>query len=161
MNSISSSISAEPVVYFDDVVAGETYTSTARTVTEADVVNFAGLSGDFHPLHMDASYAAAAPFGQRIAHGMLVVSMSAGLVVKLPLMRALETTTLALVGMECRFLQPTFIGDTIHAVIEVVGKTESRKSDRGRVELRRSIVNQNGQVVIEGVWTLLLRRRPT
>lgn len=143
---------------FDDVPVGATFTTGGRTVTDADVVNFAGLSGDFHSLHMDETFAASTTHGRRLAHGMLVVSMTAGLVAKLPLMGLLERTTLGLVGVECKFLKPTFIGDTIRVVLHVVEKTESRKLDRGAVVMRRTVLNQNGDAVIEGIWKLIVRR---
>lgn len=146
-------------LYWEDVQTGDRFSSGGRTVTEADVVNFAGLSGDFHALHMDETFAATTPVGRRIAHGMLVVSMSAGLVAKLPLMRALERTTLGLTEVSCRFVKPTLIGDTVTVDVEVIEKRESRKPDRGVLVMRRSIRNQHGVVVIEGNWVLVIRRR--
>ena len=147
-------------IYFEDIEVGHAVTSPGRTMTEADIVNFAGLSGDFHSLHMDATYAASTPNGQRIAHGMLIVAMSAGLVAKLPFMRLIEQATLGLSGIECRFLKPVFIGDTVQVRLEVAQKTASRKPGRGTVVVRRVIVNQNGDTVIEGNWKLVLRMRP-
>jgi acyl dehydratase len=144
---------------WDDVQVGDRCSSGGRTVTEADVVNFAGLSGDFHALHMDETFAAASPAGQRIAHGMLVVSMSAGLVAKLPLMRGIERTTLGLKELSCRFLRPTMIGDTVSVDLEVVEKRDGSKPDRGVLVMRRSIRNQRGEVLIEGDWVLVVRRR--
>jgi acyl dehydratase len=149
----------DQVLYWDDVQVGDRCTSGGRTVTEADVVNFAGLSGDFHALHTDETFAAASPAGRRIAHGVLVVSMSAGLVAKLPLMRGLERTTLGLKELSCRFLRPTMIGDTVSVDLEVADKRDGSKPDRGVVVMRRSIRNQQGIVVIEGSWVLVVRRR--
>lgn len=150
----------DTILWFDDVREGDTFVSPGRTVTEADIVNFAGLSGDFHSLHMDATYAASTPHGQRIAHGMLIVAMSAGLVAKLPFMRLIERATLGVSGVECRFLKPVFIGDTVHVRMEVVQKTLSRKSDHGTVVVRRVFVNQRGDTVIEGDWKIVLKMRP-
>ncbi|TFZ02818.1 acyl dehydratase [Ramlibacter henchirensis] len=146
-------------IHFEDLATGQSFTTGGRTVTEADVVNFAGLSGDFHSLHMDETFAAGTPHGRRIAHGMLIVSMTAGLVARLPLMRGLERTTIGLASVNCRFLRPTFIGDTIRVRVEVQEKQEGRKPDRGSVVLRRSVTNQNDEVVVEGLWTLAVRRR--
>jgi acyl dehydratase len=109
---------------------------------------------------MDATYAASTPNGQRIAHGMLIVAISAGLVAKLPFMRLIEQATLGLSGLECRFLKPVFIGDTVQVRLEVAQKTASRKPGRGTVVVRRVIVNQNGDTVIEGDWKLVLKMRP-
>jgi acyl dehydratase len=152
-------IAEDAPIWFEDVCAGDGFTTGARTVTEADVVNFAGLSGDFHALHMDETYAASTPLGRRIAHGLLIVSMTAGLVARLPLMRGLERTTLGLAGVDCRFVRPTFIGDTIRVHLEVVETKEGRKPDRGTVVLRRRVTNQKDEVVVEGLWTLSVRRR--
>jgi acyl dehydratase len=146
------------LLYFEDLQVGEKFLSVGRTVTEADVVNFAGLSGDFHSLHMDETYAAKA-YGRRIAHGMLVVSMTSGLVGRLPIMRAIEQTTLGLGSVDCRFLKPTFIGDTIRVQLEVAGKKASSKTDRGWVTMRRAVLNQHGEAVVEGDWKIVVKRR--
>jgi acyl dehydratase len=144
--------------YFDDVQLGERFESGGRTVTEADIVGFAGLSGDFHSLHMDAEYAAKTPHGQRIAHGLLVLSMMSGLAARLPIMRAIERATLGVAGIECRFLKPVFIGDTIRVQVEIAGKTPGRKPDRGTLAMRRTALNQRGEAVLEATWQIVLRR---
>jgi acyl dehydratase len=148
-------------MHFDDFEVGDTYRSASRTVTEADVVNFAGLSGDYHALHMDEPYASATPYGRRIAHGMLIVAMSSGLVSRLPVMRLLERTTIGLAGVECRFVKPTFIGDTVHVSVSIESKTPGRKPDRGTLAMRRTVLNQHGEPVVEGVWKLVVRTRLT
>ncbi len=148
-------------MHFEDFEVGDTYISPSRTVTEADVVNFAGLSGDYHALHMDETYASATPYGRRIAHGMLIVAMSSGLVSRLPAMRLLERTTIGLAGIECRFVKPTFIGDTVHVSVSIDSKTPGRKPDRGTLAMRRKVVNQHGEPVVEGVWKLVVRTRST
>lgn len=148
------------VLWFDDITPGDAFVSPGRTVTEADIVAFAGLSGDFHSLHMDETFAAATPHGRRIAHGMLIVAMSAGLAAKLPFMRFIERSTLGLSSVTCRFLKPVFIGDTVHVRLEVASATPGRKPDRGTVVVRRVIVNQHGVPVVEGDWSLVLKTRP-
>jgi acyl dehydratase len=150
----------DAVLWFEDVQTGDSFASPGRTVTEADVVAFAGLSGDFHSLHMDATYAAATLHGQRIAHGMLIVAISAGLVAKLPFMRFIERSTLGLSALACRFLKPVFIGDTVHVRLEVAQKLPGRKPDRGTLILRRTITNQHGVAVVEGDWNIVVRTRP-
>lgn len=147
-------------LYFEDLVPGQPQRSGGRTVTEADVVSFAGLSGDFHSLHMDETYAAGTVHGRRIAHGLLVVSMTSGLVARLPLMLGLEKTTLGLTQVDLRFVRPTFIGDTIRVELEVQDKQEGRKPDRGSVTIRRVVINQHDERVLEGSWTLVVRRNP-
>ncbi len=146
-------------LYFEDLETGDTFETPARTVTEADVVNFAGLSGDFHALHMDETYASGTPHGRRIAHGLLVVSISSGLVSRLPLMRLLERTTIGLAGIECRFVKPTFIGDTIRVTLTIAGKTPGRRPDRGTLDMRRTALNQDGEPVMEGTWKMVVRTR--
>ena len=148
------------VLYFEDVGLGEKFETAGRTVTEADIVGFAGLSGDFHALHMDAEFAAKTPHGQRIAHGMLVLAMSSGLAQRLPLMKLIERSTIGLAGIEVRFPKPTFIGDTIRILVEVAEKIPGKKPDRGTVVLKRLAVNQRGETVMEASVRLVLRTRP-
>ncbi|WP_375459686.1 MaoC/PaaZ C-terminal domain-containing protein [uncultured Enterovirga sp.] len=159
MTEPSFALAEDRQLFFEDLRAGDVCLSGGRTVTEADIVNFAGVSGDFHALHMDESYAAGTAHGRRMAHGMLVVAMTAGLVVRLPIMRGIERSTLGLAGVNLRFLEPTFIGDTIRVELSVTETRESRKPDRGVIMMRRRVLNQHDQPVVEGDWTLVLRRR--
>ncbi len=145
-------------VYFETLTIGERFISPGRTITETDIVNFAALSGDYNQLHTDAQFAATTQHGQRIAHGLLVLSVTSGLSSRLPVMKAMETTLIGLAELKCRWRKPTLIGDTLHVVMEVVEKTESRKPDRGTVLLRRMAVNQHGDAVLESDWSLVLQR---
>ncbi|MCC7182298.1 MAG: (R)-hydratase [Rhodocyclaceae bacterium] len=154
-----SNLRAEPC-FFEDLSLGDTFDSPTRTVTEADVVNFACLSADHNRLHVDADYAKTSPFGQRIAHGMLVLSIMSGLVTRMQLNQHLEPSLMGLLDIQCRFPKPTFIGDTLRVSVQVVEKTETSKPDRGVVAFRRQVINQRGAAVVEGVWKLLVRRRP-
>jgi acyl dehydratase len=147
-------------LHFEDLHVGDSFMSTGRTITEADIVGFAGLSGDYHALHTDETYAGSTPHGRRIAHGMLIVAVTAGLLARLPVMRLLERTTIALAGLECRFLRPTFIGDTIRVRMTVAEKLPGRKPDRGTLLMRRSVLNQRDEVVVEGTWRIVVRARP-
>jgi 3-hydroxybutyryl-CoA dehydratase len=139
--------------YFEDHLLGNTTRTRSRTVTEADVVGFAGLSGDWHPLHTDVAYAAAGPFGERIAHGMLVLSIATGLA-------PLDVDTVqAFYGIDkLRFINPTKLGDTIHVVTEVV-ELVPRGESSGVVCNQVSIVNQHEQVVATAQFRMLVRRR--
>lgn len=150
----------DDVAYADDLVVGARYESPARTVTEADIAAFAGLSGDYNRLHTDAVYAGASGYGQRIAHGLLVLSIVSGLGTRTALMRRMEPAILGLLNVDCRWPKPTFIGDTLHVVIEVAETRPTRKPERGVVILRRSAVNQRGETVMDSAWTLLVRNRP-
>ncbi|MBL8381674.1 MAG: acyl dehydratase [Burkholderiales bacterium] len=146
-------------VDFDDLAVGDRFVTAARTVTEADIVAFAGLSGDFNQLHTDAEFAAATPHGKRIAHGLLVLSIMSGLCTRLPVNRFMERAIIGLAGLEAKWLRPVFIGDTLHVVVEVVAKTPSRKPGRGTVGFRRSAVNQAGQTVLETTWAIVMSAR--
>ena len=152
--------STDKTCYFEDLRIGEVFDSATRTITEADIVNFAGLSADYNRLHVDAEYAKGTAYGQRIAHGLLVLAVMSGLVTRMPLNHRLEPSLMGLLDMQCRFPKPTFIGDTLRVRVEVAEKTETSKADRGVVAFRRQVVNQRGDVVAEGVWKLLVRRRP-
>jgi acyl dehydratase len=142
-------------MYFDDVEVGQEWDSGGRTVTEADVVNFAGISGDFNPIHMDHEFAKQSHFQQRIAHGLLVQAIASGLAVQIPLMR-----TLALLSTrEWYFRAPVFIGDTIRVITKVLEKDSRGKGRRGVITWQRQIMNQAGKVVQEGVTLTLVEGR--
>jgi acyl dehydratase len=130
---------------FDALNLGDRWQSTARTVTESDIVSFAGLTGDYNPLHVDHEFAATTPWGKPIAHGLMGLSWVAGLGSSAP-----RPNTVALVAIrEWEFLKPVFVGDTLHVVTEVVGK-QAKGRRAGRVTWRRSLVNQRGVVVQQG-----------
>lgn len=146
-------------LYFEDIKEGATYTSPARTVTEADIVAFAGLSGDYNALHTDAEFAGKTQHGQRIAHGLLVLSIVSGLSTRLPFMKAMETTLIGLSNLQCRWRRPSFIGDTLRVKLEVVEKNASHKPDRGTVILSRKAINQSDETVMVSEWHLVLKRQ--
>lgn len=145
-------------VHWETLNTGDTFRTAGRTVTEADIVAFAGLSGDYNALHTDAEYAASTPHGGRIAHGLLVLSIVSGLSTRLPVMKCMERTILGLANLQCRWKRPTKIGDTLHVVLEVGDKGPGAKPDRGTVVLKRTAVNQRGEVVMESDWSLVLKR---
>ena len=140
---------------FDQFTEGAEFVSPARTVTETDVVAFAGLSGDFNPLHTDAAFAAATPFGQRIAHGMLIAAMATGMANWTGIF---EGTTLALMEQLIQYKGPVRFGDTVHLRLTVAEKKPTSKADRGIVVFATQVVNQDGQAVLDGRWTLMMRR---
>lgn len=153
-----ANLHAEPCC-FEDLGVGNSFDSPTRTVTEADVVNFACLSADFNRLHVDAEFAKGAAYGQRIAHGLLVLAVMSGLVTRMQLNQHLEPSLMGLLDIQCRFPKPTFIGDTLRVRVEVAAKHETSRPDRGVVEFRRQVINQRDEVVVEGTWKLLVRRR--
>ncbi|WP_404301251.1 MaoC/PaaZ C-terminal domain-containing protein [Alicycliphilus denitrificans] len=136
---------------------GDSFRTAGRTITEADVVNFACLSGDFNRLHVDAEYAAGTNFGQRIAHGLLVLSVLSGLTTQSSGYRALEPWILALLDVSCRFPKPTFIGDTVHVQVTVAERTPSSRPGRSIVVFRREAVNQRGEVVVQADFKMMVR----
>lgn len=141
---------------FDEFVIDEEIVSGARTVTEADVVNFACLSGDFHPEHMNGEYARKGPLGERIAHGLLVMSIATGL---LNQTGAFEGTSIAIVEVTARFVKAVKFGDTIRAIQKIVGKKETTKPDRGVLTSRITVLNQNDEMILEASLAALLYRR--
>ena len=146
-------MSNEPL-YYDDVQVGDTWQSGARTVTETDVVMFAGLTGDFNPLHVDDEFARESFYGQRIAHGLYGTSLVAGLGSHSPLMR-----TEAFVAIrDWYFLKPMFLGDTMHVHTEVLEKRESGRR-RGTVVWKRQLINQKGEIVQSGLFESVVSRR--
>jgi acyl dehydratase len=143
-------------LYFDDLEVGQEWESGGRTVTEADIVTFAGFSGDFNPIHIDHAYAATTPFRRPIAHGFGVFSIASGLGVQTPAVR-----TIALLGVrEWRFQLPVFPGDTIKVRTRVVEKTPRGRGKRGEVVWYRGIFNQDGKIVQEGEIMTLVECRP-
>lgn len=140
---------------FDEFLDGERIVSAARTLTEADVVAFAGLSGDFTPLHVDAEYASSTPFRGRIAHGLLVQSIASGLAAQTG---AFEGTVVAFREMRIEFQAPVVPGDTIRLELELVERDARPKPRRGWLRFASRVFNQRDDLVIDGHWTLILAR---
>lgn len=141
--------------YFEEIQVGEEYVSPGRTVTEADIVIFAGLSGDYNVLHTDAEFMKTSIFGERIAHGLLGLAIQSGLLART--MR--PYATLAFLGLRWKFKGPIKIGDTIRVKAKVIEKRETSKQDRGIITLQRQVVNQQGEVVQEGETDVMVERR--
>lgn len=140
-------------LYFDDLHVGDQWTSRPRSISVDDVRQFASLTGDFNPLHWDDDYARETPFGRPIAHGLLGLSVGAGLSSECPMVE-----TIAFLGIsQWRFLKPIYHGDTIHLVTQVV-ELEARGRKRGRVCWKQTVVNQQGQAVQEGLFETLISR---
>ena len=143
-----------PSLYFDDFSLGQTFVTRGRTITESDLVNFAGLSWDHNHLHTDAEYAASTQFGSRIAHGLLGVVVHAGLSYQIT-----EDSILALLELSWRFKAPIHIGDTIHVEQVVRSMKESSQGDRGTLTFDKKVINQKNEVVQTGRTTVLLAKR--
>ncbi|HEV1283656.1 MAG TPA: MaoC/PaaZ C-terminal domain-containing protein [Bryobacteraceae bacterium] len=143
-------------MYFEDYMIDEVRTSRGRTITEADIVNFAGLSGDFVELHMNEEYARTGPFGKRIAHGALVFSISTGLMVQ---MTGSQEAIVAFRGVDqLRFAAPVFIGDTIHVVKKTIDK-QTKDGIRGLVTFETTVLNQDGKPVLTYFDRLMIKCR--
>lgn len=137
---------------YDTLSEGDRFTTRGRTVTEADVVGFGTLTGDLHPQHVDADWSESSRFGERIAHGLLVLSYAAGLVPFDP------ERVVALRGVrDAVFKAPVKLGDTIHVEGEIAKKKELDPG-HGLVEVRWRVLNQRGKLVMRAAVEVVWRR---
>ena len=141
--------------YFEEFAIGDKVTSQGRTITEADIVAFAGLSGDYNPVHIDAEFAKAGMFGERIAHGLLILSIASGLAWQLGFMAG---TADAFLSLDWKFAGATKIGDTLKVSAEVAQKRDMPGSGGGMIVFNVEVTNQRGEVVQKGKWSVLIRR---
>lgn len=145
-------------MFLEDFKVGQSYTSPARTITEADVVSFAGLSGDYNPIHTDAEFSGKTQFKQRIAHGMLGLSILTGLGSRSGI---LDGSAIAFLGIEeWKFSGPILFGDTVHVRMTVSEVRPSSKPGAGVLKRRMELVNQRGEVVQSGTFVTLVRAKP-
>lgn len=144
-------------LYFEEFVEGAEIVSPARTITESDIALFAGLTGDYNPLHTDAEYAQGTLFGQRIAHGLLGLSIASGLGWRIGF---LEGTVEAFRDLEWKFSQPVFIGDTVHIRVRIGEKKPVQRLGGGSVTFEVRMLNQHGDIVQRGSWKLLFKGKP-
>ncbi|TMJ01704.1 MAG: dehydratase [Alphaproteobacteria bacterium] len=139
---------------YEEFEVGQRFETPHRTVTEADIDSFAGLTADFNPVHMDDVFAAENGFGGRITHGPMIVGMAFGLASRADVM---DGTVLALLEIGWKFIKPVRPGDTISAIFTVIEKRPTRAPDRGVVTLQIDVLNQHGDVVQTGTATALIR----
>lgn len=145
-------------LFFEEFEEGQTIVTPGRTVTEADIVTFAGLSGDFNSIHTDQKYAAESPFGARVAHGLLGLSIASGLAVRTGI---LEGTVLAFREVrDWKFSKPIFIGDTIHVEIEVQSAKPMPRLGGGMLELTLDVLNERSESTMKGTWLILVESQP-
>ena len=144
-------------MFFEEITEGFNIASQGRTITETDVVVFAGVSGDYNPLHTDESYAKQTVFGGRIAHGLLGLSVASGLAMQLGFMTG---TVEAFRELTWKFRLPVLMGDTIHIVATATSKKAIRGYKGGLVNFDLDVVNQKGESVQKGTWTLLVKSKP-
>jgi len=142
---------------WEDFPVGKTVKTPALTVTETHLVQFAGLTGDYYPIHTDVEWASKSPFGQRIAHGPLTFAFAVGLMYQ---SQAYGDAIIAWLGADgIRAAAPVFIGDTVHVVAEVTGSRGAKDPSRGVVSLRYMVRNQRDEEVMSFDFTLLMRSR--
>ena len=146
------------MTYFEDYVIGSSHESYGRTVTEADIVAHAGQTGDFYPHHMDAEFCATQPFGQRMAHGTLILSMAIGMLSG----GEINEEAMSYGYDRVRFIRPVFIGDTIRARSEIIALRDHAKQPEriGIADERVEVTNQHGETVLALVKVYAVNRRP-
>lgn len=143
--------------FFEDFRVGENWRTARRTITEADLLMFSGLTGDFNPIHTDEEFAKSTPFGGRVLHGPAAFAIATGLESRLGLK---EGTAIAFLGMTWDMKGPIKIGDTIHVDQTVTSMRETKKPTTGIVFFNVKIVNQRSEIVHEGEWKVMFFRRP-
>lgn len=142
---------------YEDFSLRQKFVTPARTVVEYDVAAFAGLSGDFNPVHTDREFAAATAFGQPLAHGALGLSIATGLIARTGVF---DGTAIAFLGIDnWKFSKPIFFGDTIHVEFTISAMRETSNPEAGILTRSVQIVNQRGETVQSGEMTLMVRRR--
>lgn len=149
--------SARRGLYFEEFEEGSEARSPARTITESDIYTFAGLTGDYNPVHTDAEFAKSMLFGQRIAHGLLGLSIASGLGWRIGFF---EGTVDAFIDLDWKFSKPVFIGDTVHIQVRIGEKKPMKRLGGGTVTFDVRLLNQHGEVVQKGTWRLLFRGKP-
>jgi acyl dehydratase len=145
-------------MYFEEFAAGQRIVSPARTISESDILNFAGLTGDYTQIHTDIEFSKNTPYGQRIAHGLLGLSYAMGLTTRTGL---LEGTVMAFREiLEWKFIKPVFIGDTIHVEIEVKETKGMPRVGGGLITIAAEVKNQQDETTMKGLWTALVASKP-
>ena len=143
-------------LYFEDLTPGLKVTSAGRTISEADIMQFAGLSGDWNPMHVDAEYAKQSIFGERVAHGLLGLAIASGLAMQLGF---LDRTVEAFTSLDWKFRAPIKIGDTIRMTAEVT-KTRAMGKSGGFVTFNVVVKNQRDETVQRGEWMIVVKGKP-
>lgn len=143
-------------LYFEDFVVGRLFTSELREISAADIDQFAELTGDNNPIHVDEVFAQSSLYGRRIAHGLLTLSIVSGLAVE---MGIAERTTIAFKSLDWRFKSAVAIGDSIQAQFKVIDRRNLPGNEGGLVIFRVRAINQNGNLVQMGKWSLVIKMK--
>jgi 3-hydroxybutyryl-CoA dehydratase len=144
-------------LYFEEFTVGDSLITAGRTITEADIVNFAALSGDWTTIHTDAEYAKGIMFGERIAHGALVLSVATGLAVR---SGVIEGTVIAFRELTWKYSGVVKIGDTVRVRLQIAEKKAMPRLGGGSVLMNVEVVNQRDETVQRGTWTMLVKSKP-
>ena len=156
---MTSMVNTSTDLWFEDFEVGDSKTTPGRTITEADMVNFAGISGDFNAIHMDAEFSKTGPFGRRVVFGLLVMSIASGMVVQTGMVNGLQGGFREI--SQWKFMKPVFIGDTIHVEYEITDARLIPRAGGGLIVLEQRIKNQHQETVMKGSWTAFVLSRPT
>lgn len=151
-------VSAQHGLYFEEFQIGKKILTVTRTITETDIVNFAGISGDYGQIHTSVSYSKSTPYGRRIAHGLLTMAIASGLAVQTGFM---EGTVINFREInDWKFVKPVFIGDTIRVELEISDTKALPRINGGAVDIHLEVKNQNDETVSRGMWKVLVASRP-
>lgn len=145
-------------MWFEEFEVGQQIITPGRTISETDIISFAGLSGDYNQIHTNAEFSRNTPFGQRVAHGLLGLSITSGLAMRTGM---LEGTVIAFREINnWKFTNPVFIGDTIHAELNIMETKAIPRLKGGSIVIEIVVKNQRDEVVMKGTWTALVANRP-
>lgn len=148
---------SDATLYFEDVVEGSVFMSPGRTVTEADIVAFAGVSGDFNPIHLDAESAASNRYGQRVAHGLLGLSMATGLLDRIGVFGRSMVAMLQIDSW--KFVAPIFIGETVRLELTILSTRLTKSGTTGIVVRQLRLLGRDDSVLQEGKITVMIACR--
>jgi 3-hydroxybutyryl-CoA dehydratase len=150
-------INVQRGLYFEEFTVGDSLVTAGRTITEADIVNFAALSGDWTTIHTDAEFAKSIMFGERIAHGALVLSVATGLAVR---SGVIEGTVIAFRELTWKYSGVVKIGDTVRVRLQIGEKKAMPRLGGGSVLMNVEVINQRDETVQRGTWTMLVKSKP-
>jgi 3-hydroxybutyryl-CoA dehydratase len=151
-------ISPSKGVWFEEFEVGQQIITPGRTITEGDIVTFAGLSGDYNQIHTNMEFSRQTPFGQRVAHGLLGLSITSGLAMRTGV---LEGTVIAFREINnWKFTNPVFIGDTIHAELNIIETKSIPRLKGGSISIEIVVKNQRDEVTMKGTWNALVASKP-
>jgi 3-hydroxybutyryl-CoA dehydratase len=145
-------------LWFEEFEAGQKVVTAGRTITESDIVSFAGMSGDYNQMHTDGEFAQKTPFGRRVAHGLLILSIASGLAMRTGV---LEGTVIAFREINnWKFTSPVYIGDTIHAELNILETKAIPRVGGGSIMIEITVKNQKNETTMKGTWTALVASKP-